>query len=163
MAILLWLFFIWEEEYSVPSEYSKTCPKRPLKNRQTKILMTSSSLMKVESIAECSPWSILQYFWHALSDKRSWKPFFVFFFSGRLRQVLLYLLFYEGWSKSSDRDLVALSRNIFERHTMYHLNEQALTFILMLVFSRCTVSFNNYSTLYMVHSIPLACFHVIEL
>ena len=26
------------------------------------ILMTNSSLMKVESIAECSPWNILQYF-----------------------------------------------------------------------------------------------------
>ena len=29
---------------------------------KTKILMTDGSLMKVESIAECSPWSILQYF-----------------------------------------------------------------------------------------------------
>ena len=29
---------------------------------KTKILMTSGSLMKVESFAECSPWSILQYF-----------------------------------------------------------------------------------------------------
>ena len=35
---------------------------------QTEILMTMGSLMKVESIAECSPWSILQYFWPALSD-----------------------------------------------------------------------------------------------
>ena len=33
--------------------YSKTCVKRPLKNGQ-KILMTNGSLMKVESIAECS-------------------------------------------------------------------------------------------------------------
>ena len=33
---------------------------------KTKILMTNGSLMKVESIAEC--WSILQYFWPALSD-----------------------------------------------------------------------------------------------
>ena len=46
---------------------------------------------------------------------------------------------------------------------MHHSNEQVLTFILMLVFSGCTVSFNNYSTLYMVHSIQLACFHDIEL
>ena len=46
---------------------------------------------------------------------------------------------------------------------MHHLNEQVLTFIMMLVFSRCTVSVNNYSTIYMVHSIPLAYFHVIEL
>ena len=70
---------------------------------------------------------------------------------------------YEGWSKSSDRYLVALSRDIFERHTMHHSNEQGLTFIMVLIISRCNVSFNNYSTLYMVHSIPLACFHVIEL
>ena len=38
--------------------YSKTCVKRPLKN----ISMTIGSLMKVESIAEFSHWSILQYF-----------------------------------------------------------------------------------------------------
>ena len=38
-----------------------------------------------------------------------------------------------------------------------------LTFIMMLIFSCCTVSFNNYSTLYMAFLIPLACFHVIEL
>ena len=42
--------------------YSRTCVKRILKNRQNKILMTNGSLMKVESIAECSPWSILHYF-----------------------------------------------------------------------------------------------------
>ena len=41
---------------------------------------------------------------------------------------------------------------------MHHSKELAFTFIMMLVFSRCTVSFNNYSTLYMAHSIPLACF-----
>ena len=29
---------------------------------KTKILMTNGSLMKVKSIVECSPWSILQYF-----------------------------------------------------------------------------------------------------
>ena len=29
---------------------------------ETKILMTYGSLMHVEIIAECSPWSILQYF-----------------------------------------------------------------------------------------------------
>ena len=52
--------------------------------------MTNGSLMKVKSIAECSLWSILQYFWPALSNNRSWKPIFVFFLSGHLRQVLLY-------------------------------------------------------------------------
>ena len=29
---------------------------------KTKILLTNGSSMRVESIAECSPWSILQYF-----------------------------------------------------------------------------------------------------
>ena len=33
-----------------------------LKIDKTKVLMEDGSLMKVESIAECSPWSILQYF-----------------------------------------------------------------------------------------------------
>ena len=52
--------------------------------------MTYGSLMKGESIAECSPWSILQYFWPALSDNRSWKSILVFSFSGYLGKVLLY-------------------------------------------------------------------------
>ena len=43
---------------------------------KTKTIMTNGSLMKVKSIAECSPWSILQYFWPALSHNRSWKPIF---------------------------------------------------------------------------------------
>ena len=34
--------------------------------------------------------SILQYFWPALSNNRFWNPIFGVFFSGRLRQVLLY-------------------------------------------------------------------------
>ena len=48
--------------------------------------------MKVKNIAECSRWSILQYFWPALSDNRSWKPFFCLFESGHFTQVLLYLM-----------------------------------------------------------------------
>ena len=48
--------------------YSKTCLKGPLKIEETKVLMANSSLMKVESIAECSKGSILQYFWLALSN-----------------------------------------------------------------------------------------------
>ena len=47
--------------------------------------------MKVKSIAECSPWSILQYFWPALSNNWSWKPIFFYLFeSGTFTQVLLY-------------------------------------------------------------------------
>ena len=33
-----------------------------LENRQNKDLITNGSIMKVESIAECYPWGILQYF-----------------------------------------------------------------------------------------------------
>ena len=41
--------------------------------------MENGSLMKVKSIAECSPPSILQHFWPLLSDSWSWKPILVFF------------------------------------------------------------------------------------
>ena len=50
--------------------------------------MTNGNLMKVESIAECSPWSILQYIWPALRDN-SWKQFFGLFESDRFTQVLI--------------------------------------------------------------------------
>ena len=70
---------------------------------------------------------------------------------------------YEGLSKSSDCCFVALSRDIFERHTMHHSKDLVFTFITMLICSRCTVLVNNYSTLYMVHYIPLVFFHIIEL
>ena len=53
--------------------------------------MENGTLMKVESIAECSRWSILQYFWPTFSNNRYWKTNFGVFFSGRLRQVLLYV------------------------------------------------------------------------
>ena len=66
----------------------------PLKIDKTEVLKENGSLMKDESIAECSPWSILQYFWPALSDNPYWKPILVFCLSGRLRQVLLYVVVY---------------------------------------------------------------------
>ena len=71
--------------------YSKTCEKRPLKINKTMILMTNGSLMKYESIAECSTWSILQYFWSAFSGNRYWKPILGLFGSGRFKHGLLYL------------------------------------------------------------------------
>ena len=46
---------------------------------------------------------------------------------------------------------------------MHHSTDVVFTFIMMLVFSRCTVSIDNYSTLYMAHFIPLAFFHIVEL
>ena len=63
--------------------------------------------MKVKSIAECSHWSILQYFWAALIDNRSWKPIFgvSVIVSGRLRQVSLDILEQsKRWSPSSQED-----------------------------------------------------------
>ena len=51
--------------------------------------MPNGSLMKDESIAECSPWNILQYFWPALSDNWSWKPIISLFESGGFSDVLL--------------------------------------------------------------------------
>ena len=53
--------------------------------------MTNGSLMKVGNIAECSLWSILQYYWPALSDNWSWKPIFGLLESGCFVQVLLYI------------------------------------------------------------------------
>ena len=50
-----------------------------------KTKMTSSSLMKVKSIAKCSPWSILQNFWPALSDNWSWTPKFCLLFEWPLQ------------------------------------------------------------------------------
>ena len=44
--------------YSELTQYSKS---GHLKRDKTKVLIENGSLMKVESIAECSPWSILQY------------------------------------------------------------------------------------------------------
>ena len=45
--------------------------------------------MKVESIAERSKGSILQYFWPALSNNRYGRPILLFYMSDPLGQVLL--------------------------------------------------------------------------
>ena len=55
---------------------------------KTKVLETNVSLMKVESIAECSLGAFCNT-WPALSNNQSWEPIFVFILSGHLRQVLL--------------------------------------------------------------------------
>ena len=52
---------------------------------KTKVLTANGSLTKVKSIAEYSPWSILLYFWPALSDNRSWKPMFGLLFEWPLK------------------------------------------------------------------------------
>ena len=56
---------------------------------KTKVLKTNGSLMKVESIAECSPWSILQYFWPSLSVNRFCEPMFCVLLSCLLKAGFL--------------------------------------------------------------------------
>ena len=46
---------------------------------------------------------------------------------------------------------------------MHHSKDQVFTSIMMLTLLRCAVLINDYFTLHMVHSIPLAFFHIIEL
>ena len=58
--------------------------------------MSNCRLLKVKSIAECSPWSTLQNFWPALSDNWSWKQMFGLFESSRVTQVLLYNFICKG-------------------------------------------------------------------
>ena len=50
--------------------------------------MTNDSLMKVESIAECSPWSILQYYWRPTVLKNNFLSFWEWPF---FTQTLLYM------------------------------------------------------------------------
>ena len=79
-------------------KYSETFVKRPLKIDKTRVLMTNGSLMKVESIAQSSHWSILQYFLPALSDNWSWNQFIFYLFeSGRFTQALLYIFLLKKW------------------------------------------------------------------
>ena len=67
--------------------------------------------------------------------------------------------------KNPSLNLIGHMPEIFLRGILCTIqkNEIYFTFIMRLILSRCTVSFNNYSTYFMAHSITLACFHVIEL
>ena len=76
--------------------------------------------------------------------------------------IKLSLKWLRGMVQKFDLYSVALSRDSFERHIMQQSKELAFTFIMMLSFSRCIVLLNNYSTLYMAHSLPLVCFHFIK-
>ena len=80
--------------YPVPivRQYSKNCLKQPLKIDKTKVLKTNSSLMKVESIAECSLGAFCNTFDLQKAIIALENQFLVFFLSGHLRQVLLYFI-----------------------------------------------------------------------
>ena len=69
--------------------------------------------MTVKSIAECSPRSILQYFWPALSDKWSWKSIFGVFESRHFTQVLLYI----EWNKTNAWNDITINQ-IYTSHSM---------------------------------------------
>ena len=82
---LIWIYTIFK------AGYSKICLKLPLKRTPKLVFNTNYRLMQVKSIAECSPWSILQYFRPSLSYHFPLRHLFCLFLSGRLRQVFLYI------------------------------------------------------------------------
>ena len=61
--------------------YCKNCLKRPLKKK----FKTDYRLMQVQSIAECSKGSILQYFRPSLSYQSVFKSFVLSIFEGPLK------------------------------------------------------------------------------
>ena len=83
--------------------------------------------MKVESIAECPPWHILQYFWPALSDNWAWKPIFGLSENDRFTQVLVYVseLFSIFLSK---RRAISLSLQLYsisiDNYTCQHFDKK---------------------------------------
>ena len=70
-------------------KYSKYCLKHPLKIDKTKVSKTNGSLMKVESIAECSLGAFCNTFDLHLAISGLENQCLVFL-SGRFRQDLLY-------------------------------------------------------------------------
>ena len=68
-------------------QYSKTCLKRPHKNRPQ--IGFGLSLYAGQKYCRMLQESILQYFWLALSYHLSLRPWFCLFLSGCFRQVLL--------------------------------------------------------------------------
>ena len=67
------------------------------KRRPKLFLKTDYRLMQVKSIAECSKGSILQFFRPSLSYHLSLKSLFCLFLIGRLRQGLLYKIYFLLW------------------------------------------------------------------
>ena len=75
--------------------YSKTCLKDRSQKAKKMVFKTNYRLMQVKSIAECSKGSILQYFRPSLSYHLSLRSSLCLFLSGHLRQVLLFIIYYE--------------------------------------------------------------------
>ena len=81
-CLLFYFVFLRCLHVAINVMYSKTCLKRPLK-RKTKIVFKTDyilyRLMQDEPIAECSNWSILQYFRPSLSYHLSVRSLFCLF------------------------------------------------------------------------------------
>ena len=93
---------------------SKTCVKCHSKIDKMKILVTNSSSMKVKCIAECSPRSILHYFWPAFSDNWSWKPICGLFEGGCFTPVLPY-----RWNKNGTNSLDCLPNQKLSKYMKF--------------------------------------------
>ena len=112
--VINWVYPHWTLNPSViwvvtaQEAYSKICVKQPLIIHKTNILMANGSSIKVETIAECSPWSILQYFWPALCDNWSRKPNF-----GLFRVVILHGVYW------LPRQKVPKKKNYSDHHYKY--------------------------------------------
>ena len=65
-----------QTEIEIVWKYSKTCFKRPLKKNTKLVFNTDYRLMQVQSIAECSNGSILQYFRPSFSYHFPLRPLF---------------------------------------------------------------------------------------
>ena len=61
-------------------------------------------------------------------------------------------------SKSSELYLIALSRDISERHATYYLNELAVSLKMMLMSPRCVVSLNSYGILSTPYHYLFSCY-----
>ena len=120
---------------SKTSEEIQPCTVNPVfsghSKRRPKLAFNSDfHLMQVKSIAECSPWSILQYFRPSLSYYLSIKFLFCLFLSGRLRQVLLYVENVENLNKDTLKRLevhcllfkMIRALNVFVQTEKLHVN-----------------------------------------
>ena len=84
------------------------------KRRPKLVFRTNYGLMQVKSIAECSKGSILQYFRPSLSYHLSLIPLFCLFLSGRLRQVLLYIIIWKSKPVTP--------QNVNDPSNLYHIS-----------------------------------------
>ena len=101
--VTLFYFTLHVNIVTLVNVYSKTCLKRPLK-KKTKIgFQDPLSLDTGQKYCRMLHKSILQYFRFSLNFHLTLKPLLCLFFSGSLRQVLLYvdLLVFAGIAGTS--------------------------------------------------------------